>query len=1140
MHLVNFVEETDINKKCVFLIPMPKRKYLRPILIIFLAVFTFIEVHGQKSDVFRHLNTSQGLSHNRITCVLQDSKGFVWIGSEDGLNRYDGYHIDVYKHDPGDASTVTSSSIRCLFEDHNKRLWIGTDDGLSMFDNEIEKFVAYKINGTANSISSNQVTCIEEDANGNLWIGTAGGGLNIFNTATSKWTVYKTSADAGVISSNNITSIIKDKGGVMYVGTDRGICIAEKGSPGKFTVLKAEAGNKNSIPENDITCLYADFQNKLWIGTLNSGLSVMDMTNRSFTHFANLGSNQSNAVFGISKDLDGSIIVGTIGSGLLIFSPDGTSYENYVHSKTDPFSVSSNNVWSVYRDKAGIIWIGTDNGLDYYKEDLMRFKTLTPLKDEIQSSVIPNKNCYAFLADGNNVWMSVIGTGLLLKDEKGNLLKSYSIADGLAGNNVFSLFKDRDGIIWAGTYNGLSAIDVKSNHIKSYYASTSNPQSLSSNNIRALCEDENGNLYIGTYGGGLCVKPKNSETFKTYKKDGNSNLTSNIITTLYYDGHSNLYIGTYGGGLCVMNTSSGKVTSYTSSTAKNNSISSNYINCIYAFSPDKIIIGTYSGGMNIFHTSSQTFTVLTERNGLPNNNITNIVADAEKNIWFTTGGQICKVKLNDKDSLLFVRNYDEQDGVFNRFNAGASLLTSDGRIYFGGSSGFNRFKPSAIKDNPYIPPVVITKFFLFEKPYYMDTIIMSKNVIELTYNQNFFAFEYAALNYILPEKNQYAYMLEGLEKDWIYCGTRRDRQYTDLDPGTYKFRVKACNNDGVWNNEGTYIMIIIKPPFWRTWWFYLLSAITFIGLTVAYVRLRTRTLMKQYEVLEQKVQERTSELRDEKEKSEQKSFELEKAFKNLRETQSQLIHAEKMASLGQLTAGIAHEIQNPLNFVNNFSELSQEMVDEIEQAKTDEERKEICNDIKVNLNKIHEHGKRAERIVKSMLMHSRTQTAEKVSADINKLAEDAMHLAYTGIRAKDNNFGCENILEKDESLPEINIVQQDISRVLLNIFNNAFYAVNQLRKTSTNDYKPWVKLKTEIVNKKVVIHISDNGGGIPDHIVDKIFQPFFTTKPTGEGTGLGLSLSYDIITKGHYGSLKVKVNKGVGTEFIIELPIVQS
>lgn len=1116
---------------------MPGRISLKLILIIWLGGFLSTESFSQRSDVFRHLNTSQGLSHNKISCVLQDSRGFIWIGTEDGLNRYDGYHIDVYKHDPADASSLTSSSIRCLFEDHFKKLWIGTDDGLAMFDSEIEKFVLFKINNSGNSISSNQVTCIEEDADGNLWIGTAGGGLNIFNTTSGKWSVYKTSAEEGAICSNNITAITKDKGGVLYIGTDNGLAIADKGNKGKFTVLKAIPGNKNSIPENDITCLYADFQNKLWIGTLNSGLSVMAMSNRSFTHFINLGNNQSNSVFGINKDLDGSIIVGTLGSGLLIFNPDGTSYETYTHSKTDPFSVSSNNIWTVYRDKAGIIWIGTDNGLDYYKDDLMRFKTLLPLKDELTSSVIPNKNCYAFLADGNYVWMSVLGTGLILKDEKGNILKSYSTADGLSGNNVFSLFRDRNGVIWAGTYNGLTSIDVKNNQVKAYFANQADPQSLSSNNIRAICEDEKGNLFVGTYGGGLCVMQKDNGVFKTYRKGDKNSISSNIITSLYYDGHGNLYVGTYGGGLCVMNTSAGTFTTFTNTVNKNNSISSNYINCIYAYSPDKILIGTYSGGLNIFHTTSQTFTVLTERSGLSNNNITNLVADAEKNIWFTTGNQICKAKINDKDSLIFVRNYDEQDGVFNRFNSGTSLITSDGRIFFGGSNGYNRFKPSSIKDNPYIPPVVITKFYLFEKPYYMDTIIMSKNVIELKYNQNFFAFEYAALNYILPEKNQYAYMLEGLEKDWIYCGTRRDRQYTDLDPGTYKFRVKACNNDGVWNSEGTYIVIIIKPPFWRTWWFYILSAVTFIGLTVTYVRLRTRSLMKQYEVLEQKVQERTSELREEKDKSEQKSFELEKAFKELRDTQSQLIHAEKMASLGQLTAGIAHEIQNPLNFVNNFAELSQEMVDEVQDAKTDQEKKEAAEELKNNLAKIHEHGKRAERIVKSMLMHSRTQTAEKTAADINKLAEDAMHLAYTGIRAKDNNFGCEIIVEKDESLPEIKIVQQDISRVLLNIFNNAFYAVNQLRKTSTNDYKPKVKFKTEYVTNKVVIRISDNGGGVPDEVVDKIFQPFFTTKPTGEGTGLGLSLSYDIITKGHYGSLKVNVNKGVGSEFIVELPV---
>ena len=1092
-----------------------------------------INAFAQKSDVFRHLNTVNGLSHNRITCIIQDKIGFIWIGTEDGLNRYNGYKIDVYKHNPSDETSVSSNGIRCLFEDHNGKLWIGTDDGLSFFDIETEHFGSFRTNTKGNAISSNQITCMEEDASGVLWVGTAGGGINLLNTSTGKWQNFTANkAIPNSICSNNITAIVKDKNGVMYIGTDNGLAIADRNQTGNFTIINHDPANTNSPLENSITCLYADFQNKIWIGTLNSGMSAMRTDNRSFTHYTNLGKFENNSVFGINKDLDGSIIAGTIGGGLIIFDSNVSTYTSFTHSKTDPFSISSNSIWTVYRDKAGIIWIGTDNGLDYYKEDLMRFKTELPLPDDPLSNVIPNKNVFCFLPQEDNVWMGVLGTGVVVKEPTGGIKQVYSTANGLADNSVFCLIKDRNGIVWAGTYGGLTSINPQSGVVRSYKIA----DGLTNSNIRSLAEDENGNIYIGTYGGGLCVLNRQTDKISSIRKEDNKGLSNNIITALKYDGNGNLFIGTYGGGLCLLNISANSITAFESKPGSNTTISSNYINSIYSFSNQQLLVGTYSGGINIFNYATKSFTALTETNGIPNNNVTNIISDVEKNIWFTTGNQICKMKLAPSDSILTMRIYDEQDGVFNRFNPGAFTQTADGKIYFGGISGINRFLPSAIRDNPYIPPVVITKFYLFEKPYFMDTIIMSKNIIELTYNQNFFSFEYAALNYILPEKNQYAYMLEGLEKSWTYCGSKRDRQYTDLDPGTYKFRVKACNNDGIWNQDGTYIIIIIKPPFWKTWWFYILSGLTFVGLTITYIRWRTRTLMKQYEILEQKVQERTAELREEKEKSEQKSLEIERALKELKDTQSQLIHAEKMASLGQLTAGIAHEIQNPLNFVNNFSELSQDLIDELNATEDKEEWKSISHDIKTNLEKINEHGKRAERIVKSMLMHSRSQTAEKVLTDINKLAEDVMNLAYTSLRANDSNFGCKNMIELDASLPKLSVVQQDISRVLLNIFNNAFYAVNQLRKKSDKTYHPEVRLRTWKAANKVYISISDNGGGIPDDIVDKIFQPFFTTKPTGEGTGLGLSLSYDIITKGHYGMLSVNVHKGSGSEFVIELP----
>lgn len=1112
--------------------------------LFILFFFIALSTHAQRSDVFRHLNTSQGLSHNRITCIIQNKEGFIWVGTEDGLNRYNGYKVDVYKHDPSDGSSISNSGIRCLFEDSKGMLWAGTDDGLNYFDITIEKFKTYKLTPGKNSISSNQITCMSEDANGNLWVGTAGGGLSLYNLSKQEWKTFKnTPGDASSICSNNITAITKDKNNVIYVGTDKGLAIADKNQLGKFSIIAHDPANNNTVLENEITSLYADFQDKIWIGTLNSGLSAMTTTGQ-FTHYTNLGSSGSNvganSVFGICKDLDGTIIVATIGGGLMVLNTGKNVFTAYTHDKLDPFSVSSNNIWCVYRDKSGLIWIGTDNGVDYYKEDLMRFKTESPLgAADVIENVPLNKNTFCALTDNSgNTWLGILGSGIVVKDKTGNVIGSYNMSNGLCDNNVLSLYQDKQGIVWAGTYNGLTSIDRKNSSLKIYRNESGNVNSLSNNNIRAIAEDASGNIWIGTYGGGLNKLNRQTGTFTAYRQTpGNTKGLANDIVTALIPDNNILYVATFGGGLSTLNISANTFTNYAVNASSQNSISSNFINCIYTYTNNKLLIGTYGGGMSVLDKATGTFKRYTERNGLPNNNITNITIDSDNMVWITTGNQIGKLKLNEADSLLNVRIYDEQDGVFNRFNAGACTRSADGRIIFGGNNGINKFLPAAIKDNPYAPPVVITKFFLFEKPYFTDTIIMAKNIIELTYNQNFFAFEFAALNYILPEKNQYAYMLEGLEKDWTYCGTRRDRQYTDLDPGTYRFRVKAANNDGIWNEEGTFITLRIRPPFWKTWWFYILSALAFAGLTVAYIRWRTRTLMKQYEILEERVTVRTAELRDEKEKSEHKSIELERTVKELKDTQSQLIHAEKMASLGQLTAGIAHEIQNPLNFVNNFSELSKEMMDELANTPAEDEKEELIYDIRQNLLKINEHGKRAERIVKSMLMHSRTRTADKALTDINKLAEDALNLSYTSLRARDHNFGCENIIELDSKVPQLDVVQQDISRVLLNIFNNAFYAVNAMRKKEPPTYKPVIKLKTSLQGKRIIISITDNGGGIPEDIVDKIFQPFFTTKPTGEGTGLGLSLSYDIITKGHNGFLKVNVIKNTSTEFVIELPV---
>ncbi len=362
-------------------------------------------------------------------------------------------------------------------------------------------------------------------------------------------------------------------------------------------------------------------------------------------------------------------------------------------------------------------------------------------------------------------------------------------------------------------------------------------------------------------------------------------------------------------------------------------------------------------------------------------------------------------------------------------------------------------------------------------------------------------------------------------------GDKTTATFGNMHEGQYTFKLKARNPDGIWSQPLTYSFEVL-PPWHRTWWAYTLYIASLLAAIWVFIRWRIKALRKEKVLLEEKVARRTHELQEEKEK-------VESALTELKAAQSQLIQSEKMASLGELTAGIAHEIQNPLNFVNNFSEVNTELIDEMKTellADNKEEAISIANDIKDNEEKILHHGKRADAIVKGMLQHSRTSTGTKEPTDINALADEYLRLSYHGMRAKDKSFNATLQTDFDTTIEKINIVPQDIGRVLLNLFNNAFYAVMPPNPLKGEHYEPTVTVSTKKVDGKILISVKDNGVGIPQKVVDKIFQPFFTTKPTGQGTGLGLSLSYDII-KAHGGEIRVETKEGEGAEFIIQLSL---
>ncbi len=455
---------------------------------------------------------------------------------------------------------------------------------------------------------------------------------------------------------------------------------------------------------------------------------------------------------------------------------------------------------------------------------------------------------------------------------------------------------------------------------------------------------------------------------------------------------------------------------------------------------------------------------------------------------------------------------------------------SNGEIYFGDATGYFSFFPDRILENLKTPELLFTNFHLSDKiltpgdgsP--LEENLNEQKVIVLQYNQNVFSFDFTIADYANPAQNRLTYYLENYDVSWRNSDSERRAYYFNVPPGKYTFHLKGVNSYGAWAEKK--IGVIILPPWYKTWLAYGIYALLFIAVVFAFDRVMRRRIVQRER---QKTQER--ELAQAKE--------IEKAYKELKSTQTQLIQSEKMASLGELTAGIAHEIQNPLNFVNNFSEINNELLDDLKVAIANNDAAEIeaiFNDLKENESKVTSHGKRAESIVKGMLLHSRGNSGQKELTDINALADEYLRLSYHGFRAKDKSFNADFKLEADESLPKIEVVPQDIGRVLLNLINNAFFAVNEKVTKTGNSFKPLVVITTSMENNKIKIIVSDNGNGIPDTIREKIFQPFFTTKPTGVGTGLGLSLSYDII-KAHGGEFKINSVEKEGSEFIFYLPI---
>ena len=1105
------------------------------------ALLLLIEISmGFSQNInFNKVLVPEEAANTVITSISQDQMGNIWCSlGGTGLFQFDGTHFKMYMHEDFNPASLANNRVECVYADKQGNIWVGTfGSGLDKFDPVTGTFTHYKHNPQdPSSISGDTVTCIVEDSEGILWVGTIFTGLERLDPKTGKFTHYRhKDNDPASLSFDQVRAIYEDKKGDLWIGTGSNVTSNEnenkKGGlnrfnkkTGRFTRYLHDENNPQSLIDDRVRAIFEDSKGIFWIGTAGDGLHTMDRTNGVFQRHTydpadpeklsrpplikNFDWADDNITF-ITEDLKNNIWIGTFGNGLSCYDPSTKKITRYKKQKDLPGNFTDSTSWSGFSSRDGVIWMSAWGG-GLYKFD--------PAHQNIpKNTSYTNRRVISFAEQPGNIQWLGTDSGLLRIDKNNNstLLftndpkKPGSISD----NNVFMLFTDSKNRLWAGgagNNGGLNLFNPEKQNFTVYKHDPTVSSSLVFDVVICMTEDKQGNFWIGTVNG-LDKLDQAKGTFTHYKIFPSDSIIGgkNVVASILEDNQNNLWVGNANtGGLHILDRKTGQFKDY---------LQGHTVLSILQDIDGKIWAGA-DDGLYGYNSGSDNFSLLIDpATGIGFNSF-GLVEDNENNLWITSNNYLNRLNKYRKE----VSRFGKEFGISPASISGLKpLKTNNGQLLFGNEHGYFAIYPEKISGNFRAPEIIITEFQISGRPVKKD--LLSNKDIELDFNQDAFTILFNVVHYSNTATNRAFYMLENYDKGWRPAGSERTAYYYNIPPGKYKFHIKAVSSEGIWSEKS--IQMIITPPWWRSWWAYSLYGLLLAAIIFAFHRLQ-----KQRVISGERERTRVREMAQAKE--------IEKAYHELKTTQSQLIQSEKMASLGELTAGIAHEIQNPLNFVNNFSEVNKELLMEMQDAMDKgafDEARVIARDVIDNEEKINHHGKRADNIVKGMLQHSRETGRQKEPTDINKLADEYLRLAYHGLRAKDKSFNVTLKTEYDENLDKVNIISQDMGRVMLNLINNAFYAVDEKRKSQLNGYEPTVSISTKKLDGKIEISVKDNGNGIPQKVMDKIFQPFFTTKPTGQGTGLGLSLSYDIV-KAHGGEIKVITKEGEGTAFTILLP----
>lgn len=812
---------------------------------------------------FDHLTVEDGLSQSSVRAIVQDAQGFLWFGTEEGLNRYDGFGFEIFKHDPQNPNSLQSNVITSLYVDRAGDLWIGTSRGLDRYrinENAFDHYPLVEIG--QDGLWGSTIEAVLQDENDHLWVATQAGGLNRLNPANGEILHFiPVENDPKSLFSRDIYDLVPDGTGGLWLATDGGLSHYDPTS-GYFTHYLYNRFNPFSLSDNRCRSLFVDHEGYLWVGTDRGGLNRLISASGRFERYQNdpedAATLVSNQVFDILQDSIGILWVATR-EGISLLRPGSSQFSHLRKDRNDPASLNNNVVTALFQDRGGVMWVGTfGGGVNRYAAYANKFQRYIQRPGDLSSLSDSTVFAISQTPDGT-LWIGTLSGGLnRLERESGRMRYYYHLTtqpQSIASNDIRALFTDHKGTLWIGTANaGVDQFDPLTSTFLHFQIDPQNPNLSAQYAITTFFEDSQQQLWVGTRGYGFHRFQPESRSFAHYNLPSENN-SAQLVRAIREDEDGNFWIATYEGVFVFDPRREQFLQHYRAEGSQSNSLSSNTILSIYVQDQDTVWFGTWSGGLNRLDRRTGIFTVFTEKDGLANDTVYAILPDSDGNLWLSTNRGLSRF---EPASGRF-RNFDVSDGLTsNEFNAGAAYVSPQGEFFLGSVNGLISFFPSQVQDNPIPPPVIIRSFSLYNQ-------IERKNLpdgdsILLSYRDTFIGFEFAALDFTAPHKNQFAYKLEGFDSDWNYLGNRNFVTFTNLRGGDYTLRVKAANNDGVWNEEGIAIHLRVTPPFYTRGWFILLSGAGVLGLVYSGYRLRLHRVESQKRALEQLVLERTHEI----------------------------------------------------------------------------------------------------------------------------------------------------------------------------------------------------------------------------------------------------------------------------------------